>query len=86
MKVKLETREGFQGLKCISNYQPSKMVLISIFLSLAVFLGLYKSLSIDELPKKWRKLKFETRMSWNGFASSTVDLFYKAVDKTCEFK
>lgn len=68
------------------------MVLVTvIFVAalIAVIVGMI--ITTDDFPKRWRKIKFEAKMSWNGISHGTVDLFNRGKDKvgkrnlsTCE--
>jgi hypothetical protein len=58
------------------------MAIISLFIvALAIIYSIYKYKTTEDLPKKWRKIKFESHMLWIGISGSTTDLFYKKVDK-----
>lgn len=57
------------------------MVLSLIIVGMAVVYAIYKYKTADDLPKKWRKIKFESQMLWIGISGSTTDLFYRKVDK-----
>ncbi|CRK94471.1 CLUMA_CG007977, isoform A [Clunio marinus] len=65
----------------IRSFGTSQMGLLALVIILIILItAILKFYKTDEFPKKWRKLKFEARMSWVGISGSTIDLFYRSVD------
>ena len=68
-----------------SDSEDFKMELIAT--TVLILLGLvpvYRMFSTGDWEKKWRKIKFETRMSWIGISGTIIDVFYRTVDKVGE--
>lgn len=61
------------------------MAIISlVIVGLVAIFALYKYKTTEDLPKKWRKIKFESIMCWIGLSHSTMDLFYRLLDKNLD--
>jgi hypothetical protein len=53
---------------------------MAVFFLLVIVFTIYKIITTDDWPKKWRRIKFETQMSWIGISGSVSDRFYRSVD------